>query len=102
MFTADDAIDIHVGTEYLFHKKRGLPVALRGGFFYKSDNTIRALSTGSESFATPAVFEGPGSELHGSIGVGLNWERFKLDMAGDFSESVNEYVLSFIFLGKKK
>jgi len=99
-FTVDDGIDIRTGVEYIFFTKKGLPLALRGGVFSESDNTIRAESTGTESFATEEVFSGRGSQMHGTIGLGLNWKRIKVDMAADFADSDNEYVVSVIFQGK--
>ena len=99
-FTVDDGIDIRTGVEYIFFTKKGLPLALRGGVFRESDSTIRAESTGTESFATEEVFSGRGSQMHGTIGLGVNWPRIKVDMAADFAESDNEYVVSVIFQGK--
>jgi long-subunit fatty acid transport protein len=100
VFTVDDGIDIRTGVEYIFFTNKGLPLALRGGVFRESDSTIRAESTGTESFATEEVFSGRGSQMHGTIGLGVNWPRIKVDMAADFAESDNEYVVSVIFQGK--
>lgn len=101
-FTIDDETDVRAGAEYLLLStgSKFPPLALRAGMFYESDSTIHARSTGTRSFATEEVF-GAGKDLvHGSVGMGIIFERFKIDVAADFSERDNEYLISFIVQGK--
>jgi long-subunit fatty acid transport protein len=100
-FSVDDALEYRIGIEYVLLKS-SVPIAFRGGLFTAHDSTIRAESTGTTSFATPAAFPGKDDEIHGTGGLGLVFGngRFKLDMAADFANSANQYVLSFIFRGK--
>jgi len=100
-FTIDDATDFHAGAEYVLPTKQAGPVwALRAGVFQESESTIRARSTGTDSFATEEAFRGGGDVFHGALGVGINFARWKIDLAADFSELDNEYLLSLIFKGK--
>ena len=100
-FVADDALEYRVGVEYVF-LAGSTPVALRGGVYTQSDSAIRATSTGTNSYATPAAFPGAGDEVRGAAGVGLAFRQgqYKLDLAAAFGESTNEYLLSFIYRGK--
>jgi hypothetical protein len=101
-FTIDDATDYRLGAEYLLPSKGKslLATALRGGVYTKEPATIRALSAGSKIFAPEEVFSGRDREIHGTLGLGLIYKRYKVDFAIDLSESVNEYLVSFIYQGK--
>jgi long-subunit fatty acid transport protein len=100
-FDIDDGTDVHAGAEYLLFETGALPpLALRAGAFSESESTIRATSTGTVSFATEDVFQGRDRQLHGAAGLGLIWRDYVVDVAADFSDSDNEYVVSFIYKGK--
>ncbi|MCP3980514.1 MAG: hypothetical protein GY716_14525 [bacterium] len=102
-FTADDATDGRLGAEYVLRNtnNRWPIMALRGGAFSESDSTIRA--TTGEGFlaeeATAKLFDGRDTQYHGTIGVGFILKRMKIDVAADFSETDNEYVVSLIYQG---
>ena len=100
VFTVDDATDYRLGAEYIVFTKFS-PLAIRGGIFTESDSTIRALSTGTNSLATPEAFAGKDDQLHGAVGLGLSRGRFQFDLGADFSESDNEYLISIIFQSKQ-
>jgi long-subunit fatty acid transport protein len=102
-FTIDDATDLRAGIEYFFfNRDRSLPpLALRGGAYSEESSTIRARSTGSGGFATEEVFRDPGRQEHLTLGLGVSLRRYKFDLAADFSELTNEYLLSFIYQGKQ-
>jgi long-subunit fatty acid transport protein len=97
-FAADDGTDYRFGAEY-FLVERKRPLALRAGVSLISDGTIRATSTGSQSLVSEDAFMGQDSVFHGSIGLGLNVKRYRIDLAADFSETDNEYVVSLIYQG---
>lgn len=101
-FKIDDAVDYRFGIEYLLLNVKPLTaLALRAGAFTESDSTIRAISTGtSESFATEEAFRGRDTQLHGAVGVGINFKRFKIDLAMDWARTDNEYLISAIYQGK--
>ena len=96
-FTVDDAWQYHAGAEYVLTGGK-TPIALRAGLWTESDNTIRAVSTGTNSFSTPAAFPGSDPQVHGTAGVGFVWRhgQFKLDLAMDLSNAYNQYLFSFI------
>lgn len=99
-FDIDDATEWRVGAEYLLGLQKQPIWALRAGMFQESDATIAATFTGTNAFASEDVFAGAGDVFHGTLGLGINFQRWKLDLAADFSEIDNEYVISFIFQGK--
>jgi long-subunit fatty acid transport protein len=101
-FDVGDATDYRFGTEYIwFNDKNALPpVALRGGAFVESDSTISASFTGSGGFATEEIFAGGENRPHLTLGLGISLKRWNIDMASDFSETDNEYLLSVIYRGK--
>ena len=100
-FTADDATDYRLGGEYVLFVKQTVPLAIRAGVFTESDNTVRALNTGTtNSFATADSFPGRDREVHGTVGLGIGLGRQKIDLAFDFADSKNEFLVSYIFTGK--
>jgi len=101
-FTIDDATDYRAGIEYVFPNRRIKfpPLALRGGAYTEESSTIRAASTGSGSFASEEVFRDSGRQGHLTLGLGFIMKSVKLDMAADFAETDNEYLVSFIYQGK--
>ncbi len=101
-FTIDDATDYRVGLEYVLLNRNSWlpPLALRGGAFSEEASTIRAVSTGSSRLASEDVFRGSGRQEHLTLGLGFIFKRYKLDLAADFSELDNEFLLSFIYQGK--
>jgi long-chain fatty acid transport protein len=101
-FKADDATDYRVGGEYVFQLKNGILLAPRAGVFTQSDNTVRGISTGTGTgvFATPSSFPGRDREIHGALGVGINIGRQQIDLGADLGNSVNEFLVSYIFKGK--
>jgi len=101
-FTIDDANNARLGAEYVFlNAENSLPpLALRGGVFTEGDSTIRAEFTGSESFATEEVFAGRDRQNHVALGLGIVLKRARVDLAADFSEFRNEYLVSFVYQSK--
>lgn len=99
-FTADDATDYRLGGEYVMLARGHLPIAFRAGVFTVSDSTVRALDTGTGAFATPASFPGRDREIHGSIGLGVGWERQQIDLGLELGNSGNQFVASYIFKGR--
>lgn len=101
-FTIDDAVDLRAGVEYVFPNRGSKfpPLALRGGLYTEESSSIRAVSTGTESLATEEVFRDAGRQEHLTLGLGFAMKRVKLDLAVDFAEIDNEFLLSFIYQGK--
>jgi long-chain fatty acid transport protein len=100
VFRADDVWEVRMGAEYVLVRK--VPVAFRLGLYTEHDNAIRAVSTGTDSFATAASFPGRDGHVHGTAGAGAVWSggRYRLDLAADVGTDTNQYVVSFIYRGK--
>jgi len=101
-FTADDATDYRLGGEYVFLLKNGIILAPRVGAFTQSDNTVRASSTGTGTgvLATTDSFPGRDREIHGALGMGIGIGRQQVDLGASLGNSVNEFLVSYIFRGK--
>lgn len=83
-FRAKDVIEIHLGGEWL-SQVRGLPVALRGGYYFDPAHGIRY--RGSDA-TTAAIFDGGEDVHHGTLGLGIalgsrNQIDIALDLASD-------------------
>jgi long-subunit fatty acid transport protein len=102
-FVIDDATDVRAGVEYVLLNQGNSapPMALRGGISSEESSTIRARSTGQGSFASEGVFREGGRQEHLMFGLGFIFKRYKLDMAADFSELSNEFLLSLIYQSKQ-
>jgi hypothetical protein len=99
VFEIDDSIDTRIGTEYfLFNEKNWLPpMALRGGLILEADTSITARSTGEGAAASPDTFGGRDDQLHFTLGVGFNFDHWKIDVAADFADTDNEFLVSVIY-----
>lgn len=112
-FVVEDRTEVHLGAEYIFTVGTN-PLAVRVGYYSDPDNRVRAdfeghsLSTfGSFSFTPPdgestlsrsESFPARADESHYTVGAGLViQERFQIDVALDFSDIADQYVLSSIY-----
>lgn len=81
-FRAKDVVEIHLGGEWL-SEVRGLPVALRGGYYFDPAHGIRY--RGSDA-TTAAIFAGGEDVHHGTLGLGLPLgSRNQIDIAIDLA-----------------
>ena len=65
-----------------------------------ADNSVRALNTGSSSFATEDSFPGGDREIRGALGLGIGLGRQQIDLGVGLGDSDNEFVVSYIFKAK--
>jgi hypothetical protein len=98
-FDIDDAVEYRIGGEYVYLSGSGSwpPLAFRAGAFSEEATAIAAVDTGTGAYATEAVFPGADRLIHGTVGLGVAFERVKLDAAADLSSEDNEYVVSVIY-----
>jgi long-subunit fatty acid transport protein len=85
-FRTKDALEVHVGGEYFFATR--IPFALRAGFWHDPAHTIEwngPLNSGEAVGAAMLYPEGQ-DQRHFSVGAGLAWPRFQIDLAYDGSE----------------
>ena len=89
----DDANELHLGVEYVFLEASPL-IAVRAGVW--SDPDHRFSYVGPDPFAR-ALYP-PGKDLvHFSIGAGIAFRRFQVDVGADFSDAVDQVAVSGIF-----
>jgi hypothetical protein len=89
----DDGDELHIGAEYVFLE--ATPVtALRLGAWLDPDHRSKATT---EDPVDRAFFPEGDDELHLAFGLGLALRRVQLDIAADFSDSVDTLSLSTIY-----
>lgn len=82
-FAIDDAIEYRFGAEYFFASK--IPFAIRGGFWRDPAHSIewRGSVTDAESVGAALLYPAGKAQNHWSVGAGLAWPRFQVDVAYD-------------------
>lgn len=107
VYEVDDADVIHAGAEYTFGLKNGLiPLGVRAGFFNAPDSRIRMSSfnatgpnAGDVNTTFVDAFRGGEDVNHFTAGAGIgfgNTLNSTIQVAGDFSDSGNEFLISYI------
>lgn len=82
-FRAKDVVEIHLGVEWL-SRVRGLPVALRGGYYFDPAHGIRY--RGNDA-TTAAIFDGGEDVHHATFGLGIPLgSRNQIDIAIDLAD----------------
>jgi len=98
-YRLNDALELHVGGEYIFFLK-DIPFAARAGFYTDPDHKIRY--TGGPHDASEAadrvLYQGGKDRYHGTVGLGVvPFPGFQLDFAGNYSKDVREFSISTVF-----
>lgn len=85
-YTAADALELHLGGEYFFSTK--IPFAVRAGYWRDPQHSItyNGPLTNAPEVAAAVLFPKTKSLNHMSIGAGLAWPRFQVDLAYDRSD----------------
>lgn len=98
-YKVDDALELHLGAEYIFFVK-DIPFAARAGFYTNPDHKIRytrAPHDASEA-ADRVLYQGGKDRYHGTVGLGIvPVPGFQLDFAGNYSKDVREFSVSTVF-----
>ena len=89
----DDPDEFRLGLEYVFFETTPI-VAARGGVWRDPDHRPRTMD---DEPLIQALFVEGSDEIHLTVGVGLAFRNFQLDLAGDFSEPVDTVALSAIY-----
>lgn len=95
-YVTDDGIELHAGEEYFILSRA--PIGLRAGWWRDPAHSVAyrgELST-SHAVAARILFPGTRAENHYSVGIGVAFPRFGLDVAYDTSRSFRTASLSFI------
>jgi long-chain fatty acid transport protein len=98
-YRVDDAVELHLGGEYIFFVK-DIPFAARAGFYTNPDHKIRY--TGGPHDLSEAIDRAlyqPGKDrYHGTAGFGVvPFPGFQLDFAGNYSKDLREFSISTVF-----
>jgi long-chain fatty acid transport protein len=98
-YKLDDALELHLGAEYIFFVK-DMPLAARAGFYTNPDHKIRY--TGGQRDASEAaehlLYSGGKDRYHGTAGIGfVPIPGLQLDFAGNYSRDIREFSVSTVF-----
>lgn len=89
----DDGEELHFGAEYVLIRAKSI-IALRSGVWLDPDHRIRTIS---EDLRDQALFPGGDDEWHVSLGLGLAFDRYQIDLGVDVSDLVDRVALSAIY-----
>lgn len=92
-FRLDDAVEFHVGAEYIMFI-RGIPIAARAGFYTNPDHRIRytGLDRGER-----LLFPGGRDQYHGTGGLGIvPFPGVQFDFATNVSREILEFSVSTV------
>jgi len=89
----DDANELHIGVEHVFLTTSPL-IAVRAGLWRDPDHRFRY--EGDDPFQR-ALFHPGEDSLHISVGAGIAFSRFQIDIGADFSDAVDQFAISGIY-----
>lgn len=93
----DDGTEIRLGAEYVF-ADMAYPVVIRGGVWRDPEHTVRFEGTVTPiNRANAQIFSIGDDEMHYTLGLGIAFEKFQLDVAADFSNPYDVYSLSGVY-----
>ena len=95
-FTAEDVVELHLGAEYFFATK--IPIALRAGYWRDPAHSVTWNGPlNRPDFIAEAMLYPEGEDQnHLSIGAGLAWPRFQIDLAYDTSKHYKVGSMSMV------
>lgn len=95
-FVADDVTELRFGAEYLFPTK--IPVALRAGYWQDPAHSVawRGPLNHADFVAEALLFPEGQDQEHYTIGAGLAWPRFQIDVAYDTSDTYKAGSISMV------
>jgi long-subunit fatty acid transport protein len=95
-FTAEDVIEIHTGAEYFFATK--IPFALRAGYWRdpKHNVTWNGPLNHPDYVAEAMLFPEGEDQNHISVGAGVAWPRFQIDLAYETSDHYKVGSISMV------
>ncbi|HYI12711.1 MAG TPA: outer membrane protein transport protein [Thermoanaerobaculia bacterium] len=85
-FKANDVVELRLGAEYLFSTR--IPFAIRGGYWRDPAHSVQWNGPlNHPTFVAEQILYPEGEDQnHFSIGAGLAWPRFQIDVAYDTSD----------------
>lgn len=94
-----DGTEFHLGGEYVLVDRK-VPLSLRAGAWIDPEHNLRKPALASEwaDSANAAIFSyRTGAQMHWSLGAGLAFERFSIDVAADLSKYSDTVSVSGVF-----
>ena len=91
--------EFHLGGEYVLIDRK-VPLSLRAGAWIDPEHNLRKPALASEwtGSANAAIFSyRTGAQMHWSLGAGLAFERFSIDVAADLSKYSDTVSVSGVF-----
>lgn len=95
-FIADDVTELRFGAEYLFATK--IPVALRAGYWQEPAHSVtwNGPMNHPDFVSEALLFPAGEDQEHYTIGAGLAWPRFQIDIAYDTSDNYKVGSVSMV------
>jgi long-subunit fatty acid transport protein len=95
-FRANDVTEIRIGAEYLFSTK--IPFALRAGYWRDPAHSVvwNGPLNDPNFIAEALLYPETEDQNHMSIGAGLAWQRFQIDLAYDTSDKYKVGSISMV------
>jgi long-chain fatty acid transport protein len=95
-FKANDVVELHFGAEYLFATR--IPFALRAGYWRDPAHSVEWNGPlNRPDFVAEAMLYPKGEDQnHYSVGAGLAWQRFQIDLAYDTSKHYKVGSISMV------
>lgn len=93
----DDGTEVHLGAEYTFATAH--PISLRAGVWRDPAHELVYQGVPSDIAVNAATFSAGryGSQTHYSIGAGMAFAKFQIDLGADFSDSNDTLSMSGVF-----
>ena len=98
-YRLDDAVELHLGAEYIFFIKE-MPLAARVGFYTNPDHKIRYVGTAAnaDEAAEKLLYRAGKDRYHVTGGLGIvPFPGVQLDFAGNYSKELQEFSISTVF-----
>ena len=95
-FVIEDGIELRAGAEYFFATK--IPFALRAGYWRDPAHSVEwnGPLTHPDFIAEAMLFPEGEAQNHWSVGAGLAWPRFQIDVAYDSSQHYKVGSISMV------
>jgi long-subunit fatty acid transport protein len=95
-FGANDVIEMHAGAEYFFSTK--IPFALRAGYWRDPSHSVEWQGPLNDpSFIAESMLYPKGNtQNHISVGAGVAWSKFQIDLAYDTSDQYKVGSISMV------
>jgi long-subunit fatty acid transport protein len=96
----EDGTEIRLGAEYVYAESK-YPVVFRAGVWRDPEHTVRFRGEPNPDFpnavANALIFSVGDDELHYTIGLGVAFEKFQIDVAADISNRYDVFSLSGVY-----